>query len=711
MRTNRERIRRYWKIAGLLLAGVGVGCANSRTDVSYLGDPNVSYYRGHATEIDFPALDTPPTPGVISTDAPITVRDKQNLPIRDLSLEEAVQTALMNSEIIRTAGSFLSTGNALYTNPDRIPSVYDPAIQESGVLFGGRGVEAALSAFDAQFQTSMIWGRNEQPQNNSVFGGGVGGGAAFVQETGNFSSSLSKSFAHGGSISLNHDVNYQGTNAPSLFQSVYTGNFNVQYQLPLLAGRGAEFTRTAGPIGQSFGGISGVSQGVLIARINNDITLADFESSVRNLVQDVENTYWDLYLAYQTFDIASEARDSTEELRKLIEVRSDKIVLRSDLYQAEDQYFAAETAVNNAQANIYETEIRLRRLLGLPVNDGEILRPLDGPVSVELIADWYTSLTEALTHRVELRRQKWNIKSLELQLVAAESLTRPRLDFVSGYQVNGLGDNLLGYDEPQFGNFYENTTGGDYTGWNLGLQMRWDIGFRSARAQVQNYELRLAKAHKVLVEQQEEISHELAASFQELARAYRATLVSYNRIRASSDEVAFRERRVKEDQADPLLRAIIRQGEAKNAYYQNLIAYNKAITNYQLLKGGLLRHHGIMLAEGGWEQAAYIDAKYHSDARLNALPAEHKVQEPAAFAVDAPYGGVYLELPPSEPAAPIEPAPELMENHSPAAKPIQAPVPPAEVPKPMQPEESTTISPISLRTTTKPSFDGAYVNP
>lgn len=698
MRTKRDRIRRYWKIAALIMAGVGVGCASARNDVSYLGDPNVSYYRGHATEIDFPAVDAPTPPEVMSTAPPVTVRDKQNLPVKEMTLSEAVQMALMNSEIIRSAGTFLSTGNALYTNPSRISSVYDPAIQESGVLFGGRGIEAALAAFDAQFQAAMIWGRDEQPQNNAIFGGGVGGGSALVRETGNFTSSLSKTFANGGSISLNHDVNYLGINAPSLFPSSYAGNVNLQYQLPLLAGAGTEFTRVAGPIGQSFGGISGVSQGVLIARINNDISIADFETAVRNLIQDVENTYWDLYLAYQTFDIASEARDSTEELRKLIEVRSDKIVLRSDLYQAEDQYFAAVTAVNNAQSQIYETEIRLRRLLGLPVNDGEIIRPADSPVSVELVADWSSALTEALTHRVELRRQKWSIKSLELQLRAAESLTKPRLDFVGGYQVNGLGDQLLGYDDPPLGNFYESLTGGNFTGWNLGLQMRWDIGFRSAKAQVRNYELQLAKAQKVLDEQQEEISHELAVAFQELARAYQAAYVSYNRIRASSDEVAFRERRVKEDQADPLLRAIIRQGEAKNAYYQNLIAYNKAITNYHMRKGALLRHHGIMLAEGGWDPAAYIDVDYNSDARLHAKPAERKHQAPAAFAVDAPYGAVQVQHT-SEPAPiPTEPTEE--------AQPIQ-PVPPEDVPVENSDESPPPAPPVTLKVSTSPSFDGA----
>ncbi len=39
------------------------------------------------------------------------------------------------------------------------------------------------------------------------------------------------------------------------------------------------------------------------------------------------------------------------------------------------------------------------------------------------------------------------IRSLELQLKAAKNLSRPRLDFVSQYRINGFGDNLLGEED------------------------------------------------------------------------------------------------------------------------------------------------------------------------------------------------------------------------------------------------------------------------
>src|SRR5690606_17432756 len=129
--------------------------------LKYLGEERHSYYRAQATEVDYPALDQPLAPEVSNTAPPHTIHVTDDIPIRDISLTETIQTALMNSQVLRTAGSFHSPGSSVLANPNNVPSVYDPAIQESGVLFGGRGVEAALSAFDAQLNASMIWGRNE----------------------------------------------------------------------------------------------------------------------------------------------------------------------------------------------------------------------------------------------------------------------------------------------------------------------------------------------------------------------------------------------------------------------------------------------------------------------------------------------------------------------------------------------------------------------
>ncbi|MCA9082223.1 MAG: TolC family protein, partial [Planctomycetaceae bacterium] len=468
-------------------------------------------------------------------------------------------------------------------------------------------------------------------------------------------------------------------NTASLFPSVYTGNVALQYQLPLLAGSGTEFTRIAGPIGQQFGGLTGVSQGVVIARINNDIAIADFEAAVRNLTKDVEDTYWDLYLAYRNFHTAVTARDAALGTWRTAQIQLEAGTrTRAEVAQARDQLFAAEAAVENSRSSIYSSEIRLRRLMGMAVNDGATLRPADEPVTAELVPDWYASLTEALSHRVELRRQKWSIRSLCLQLKAARSLTRPRLDALGGYQVNGFGDHLFANTDADvagtphgLNDFYETITQGDETGWNLGLQMSMPFGFRSAHAQVRNYEIRLAKAEKVLQEQEREISHELAIAFQELARSYSTAQKNLNRLLAARENVKYLEPNVREGDKllDDLLRAQARQAEAEVAYYQSLVDYNKALVALEFRKGVLLEHNNIFLAEGGWLPEAYDHANRQGEARAHAWPNEMLEAQPAPFAYDGPTGGVYhaadeaiveplSEAPPEEVAAPPEaPAP------------------------------------------------------
>ncbi|MCA9073856.1 MAG: TolC family protein [Planctomycetaceae bacterium] len=649
----------------LSVALLSSGCVTRDEPLDYPHDEPVQFYRDHAEQIDFPDVCTSTPDEIAFSVEPHTVLSQERSEPWDMTLAEAVSIALHNNRVIRSAGQFLSPGNTLLTNGSFAPSVHDPAIQETGVLFGGRGVEAALAAFDANFTTSALWGSNEQVQNNPFLGGGLTPGGTLTTETAAVQANLSKNFANGGQLQLGHQVNYLWSDAPGqLFPSVYTGNINAQYRHPLLAGSGTEFTRIAGPIGQSFGGLSGVTQGVVIARINNDISIADFENSVRNLVKDVEDTYWDLYLTYRIFDTAVSARSAALATWRYAKIRVD---LGGDIdvaaeSQARDQYWAAQAAVNNSRNGIYSAETRLRRLLGLPINEGKVIRPLDEPVTAEYLPDWQCSMAEALTHRVELRKQKWNIKSLELQLTAARSLTRPRLDFVSSYQVNGFGDNLLQYGDRDsagtaqgLNSFYETITQGSQTGWGLGFELSMPIGFRQAHAQVRNIELRLAKAQEVLYVQEMEVGHELANAFQELTRSYSAAQSLFSRRDAAIDNV----RTVQLQQEgeiitiDEVLRAQDRRAQAEAAFFTTIVDYNKALTNLHYRKGTLLADANVHLLEDEWDPDAYVDAYRRAQSRTGSVPAPYKHTEPPEFALDGPLGGVEFAHPPTE-TRPVE---------------------------------------------------------
>lgn len=659
----RFNARRRWQkgVSLLLIASMLAGCSAPVEKPKYLGaDRDLTAYEDQSLKLEHPVLDqeveTPAS--VAASDSPHTLGDtKKHDEIWEMPLAEAIHLALTNNRIVRTRGEFLSSGNQLYTNPDNITSVYDPAIRDSGVLFGTRGVESALAAFDTQFTTRLLWNENKQVQNSLFALNGLTPGTVLDTDGATFNTGLTKQFAYGASASLSHAWNYNANNLPGrLFRSAYDGNVQLNYRQPVWAGSGTEYTRIAGPIGDNIVGLSGVNQGVVIARINTDITLVDFEAQVRNMLKDVEDIYWDLYLAYRTYDSQVVARNSAlASWRKVSALMAEgsKGGDAADEAQSREAYFDARSRAEDALGatqteGLYALELRLRRICGLPVNDGRIIRPKDEPSTAEFQPDWHVSLAEALTRREELRRQKWNIKSLELQLNAANSLANPRLDFVSSYQINGFGDDLIGHNGDQgtngadFQSAYRSIGRGDQTGYSAGFEFSMPLGLRNAHSQVRNIELRLAKARDVLAQQELEISHELANSFQQLSWRYVTAQTNFNRRVAAAEQLkAFQAKYTfGATTLDLVLQAQSRLAAAEIAFYRSITEYNKALSDLHFRKGTLLEHNNVHLSEGMWTAEAYRDALRKAWARsysMQPLKGDPLRTEPEPFVNESGY--------------------------------------------------------------------------
>lgn len=685
-------------INALMVCGALVGCRSPKT-IHYLGEADLQHYKDKSLAVEYSNVDQPTPQEVAYSQKPHTLRDRTKDEIWDLSLMEAIQTALTNNKLVRTRSNPQLSQNS--------PSIYDPALRETGFLFGSRGVEAALADFDANITSTMTFGRNDQYANNKF-------APDFVNssQTGNFTSQIAKQFANGGTFAVNHNWNYLGTNSPNaLFPSSYSGLIQAQYVQPLWAGAGVEYTRIAGPVRSGFGAITGVSQGVSIARINTDISIADFEAAVTLMVKDVEDLYWELYLAYRQYD----ANDANRE--KSYEMWQTAVALKdagagggglADVSNVAENYFNARALTETSLSDLYIVENQLRRMLGLPVNDGKIIRPADDPVEAEYVVNWESTLLEALSRRIELRRQKWQIKSLELQRIAAENVTHPRLDLVSSYQVNGFGDKLLsqqsadGVTTAGYNSAYSTMTRGDLTGWNLGLQFSMPLGFRQARTQLHNTELQLVKARATLSAQELDVSHELAEAIQKIDATYiiaqtqldrtiasDTRLKAYAEIKKGGGNIIPRPQGSQPDilsEHDLVLRAQNSNATAKIAYFNALITYNKAITEYQWRRGTLLDHDGIQVAEGEWTAAAQEEALRRAWARSYARPNERLTTEPEEFSSPMPYpkSDLFPGLPQGAEVHSISPLPAPRE--APGSEPYEEPSSLQQVPSDDLPE-------------------------
>ncbi|MFN9718464.1 MAG: TolC family protein [Planctomycetota bacterium] len=638
-------VRRSVDVAGrrLLVAGLGVsvlfsGCSLTQEktprDLQWAdGHKPTRYYKGYDTAIEYPAIDNETAKAVQETLEPRSLQRNVEEEVRELTLQEAIRISLANNDVIESAALGGVGAVTVLQSPDQVATVYDSAIQETGILFGRRGTQAALSDFDARLNSSMLWGRNSSisPYAAPVIG---------TQETGAFTSSIDKTIATGGSVSVFNNWNYLGDAAAALYPSSYSGTVGAQVRQPLLAGSGVDYTRIAGPVRPGFGAISGVSQGVVIARINQDITLAQFEQSVRNGLRNVEDTYWDLYFAYRSYDTAVTTHESAFQTWRESRTKREVGTLKpADELQARDRFYETRAQVELALKQVYQTETQLRRMLAMPMNDGTVLRPADEPVKAEIRPDWDACLTNGLTHRVELRQQKWNIKSLQLQVGAARSLVRPQLDAVGSYGLNGFGDKLISQNgSSSFGSL----TGNDLETWTMGVEMSVPIGLRGPRSQVRNLELQLRRANAILAAQERSISHEIAIAVQDVSAAWAAAQSNLNRLRAAEERVDLleAEKEVGTTTLDLVLRAQASLAAAENDYYQQLVAYNKAITYLNLATGTLLQVNNIHLSEGGWCPEAYADAKMQAVKRTHAKDNPHLDTAPHEFVSRGPAGSI-----------------------------------------------------------------------
>jgi outer membrane protein TolC len=674
-------------LASVMLA---TGC-HPQQPFYFMEDGDLSHYVDVATDIEFADVEHPSLDEVTGALAPLTLRNNENYEMWDLSLEEATRITLCNSQVMRQIGGRVASNapetlSRTIVNSAAVTTTYDPALVETGngasygSQFDGTGVESALAAFDAQLTSSINWSKNDRPIN-------IGGGFAqfltpqFQQDLGNFNAAITKTTAEGGQWGFRNITDYDQNNNPNrAAPSDWETSFETFFTQPLFQGRGAQYNRIAGPF--SFDQYASNQQnsfdGVMIARIRTDLTLADFEGSVRNLMRDVEQSYWELYFAYRDLEARKYGRDSAlETWRKVNEL--GKQGMRGGEAdreaQARAQYYQFRSQVEQGLTALYRAESRLRYVMGLAVSDGRLIRPVDEPTTAPLDFDWASVHSEAVVRRVEVRKQKWQVKRRELELIAARNHLLPRLDAVGTYRWFGAGDSLIdNTGVAPFGegsSAFETLTTGDYQEWSLGLQLAVPLGFRRQMDTVRHVQLLLARERAILQDLELEVSHQLGDSIRELAGNYVLTETNFNRRVAAEREVAAVEQslELRLVTLDQLLDAQRRRAEAESAYYRSLIDYNLAIIEVHFRKGSLLDYNSVYLAEGPWPGKAYFDALRQARKRDASMSLDYGFTRPSVISrgphsqssgglFGVPAGEVYdgssMQPTPAEPE-PIEP--------------------------------------------------------
>jgi len=159
----------------------------------------------------------------IETHAPPSLENFYQLEPWPLTLEDCIETALANSQVLQRLGG------AVLSAPQGVATVYDPALLETDPF---RSAEAALSEFDTQFQGNYVLNHREQGIANPLaeFQGSL-------SNAGQFNTTLSKTTATGASFSVSNLNNYNFSNSPfAVPPSTWQTQVRSEWRQPLARG-------------------------------------------------------------------------------------------------------------------------------------------------------------------------------------------------------------------------------------------------------------------------------------------------------------------------------------------------------------------------------------------------------------------------------------------------------------------------------------------
>lgn len=349
-----------------------------------------------------------------------------------------------------------------------------------------------------------------------------------------------------------------------------------------------------------------------------DVSIAQYEERVQNIVRDVECAYWDLYAAYFIVDTAKTAVDSSGLAWKIANSKSSMSAsaeaqarVTCNQFKAQLEAAIAGGGSNEKEPGLFGREQNLRLLMGLAANDGRLVRPSDKPAIGCVEFDWNTVREETLSRNFDLRNNKWRIKQRELELISAKNQTLPDVNLALNYRWLGVGSNSI---DRQGGNAlfpvgspsaFEELFGGRYLEGSVRMEFNPNaIGSRRQLNDVQNKQLALAREHQFLEVKEIAAVHKLSALWQQLDSLHKQLTQEFQALSAAQTLACVSQAKFDAGDSDNLnatidnlLRAQQTRSQASQNFIRSLVEYNKSLVDLHCIKGSLLEYNSIQLEQ------------------------------------------------------------------------------------------------------------------
>ncbi len=490
------------------------------------------------------------------TPAPPTVSSMADLPLRPISLDEAIRTALANAEVVRifTGLSASSSGR----------TIYDTAIINNGI-------DEAHAEFDPIFQAQNSFNRTESP----VFDSGLGVIEAIRSDNYNLNASITKKTLTGATLNAGVTTTPR-TLRPGIFALNPQTRSSAELSLtqPLLQGGGWRVNMAP----------------IILARIDTERSYFQSKDSLQELVRGTIDSYWGLVFARTNLWAREQQFEQAQFAFNRTAARfENEIANGGDVALTKVALADFRSALISARANLLQREAGFRNLLGFPPYDTHQLVPTSPPTRERLEMDWESLLVMAEQYRPDLIELKLILEADEQRLLQSRNRVRPNLDAVALYRWNGLeGEMPVVSSRP-----------GQFTDWTLAINFSVPLGLRRERGLLRRQELLISRDRANLEQGLHAASHSIAANLRNLAQFYEQ-YQAFKETRAAATtnlEVQTARYEVKLENFLIVFQAIISWGNAVSNEASSLVQYNIELANLERQTGTILESHGVRMAE------------------------------------------------------------------------------------------------------------------
>lgn len=497
------------------------------------------------------------------------VDEDDRLPEVHLTLDEAIRTALANSEVVRILSGVMasSTGQTIYS-----------------VAIANTAIDQEQARFDPAFTSRHDFDRFESPvgilEPLNPAGARIGGTRTDDYDT---TTGVTKTTQTGGTAAFNVNAN------PARFRpGVFPLNPQTRYSLDL------SYTQ---PLYRG-GGIHANRAPIVIARLDAERSFFQYKESVQQMVRSVVAGYWALVFA-RTDEWARRKQVEQAKFAYDRAVGQRKVGLTSvgSVAQARVSLANFQANLTAAENNVLLREAALRNVMGLPPADGKRLVPVTPPAQKQVDFDWQRLVALGETYRPDLIEAKLVIEADEQQRLIALNNAHPNVDATMLYRWNGLNGRTPS-------GAHLSTDGGQFTDWTLGVTFSVPLTLRQQRAELRRTDLIIAQDRAFLRQGIHNMTHNLAASLRNLEQYHQQYREFHSVREAAQDNVQELKERwkgggvgTKPPTYVEVLLAITDWGNTISAEAAALTNYNTELANLETETGTILEAHGIAFFE------------------------------------------------------------------------------------------------------------------